>query len=652
MTLRILVEDDDAGRRKAAARELGLQWPDAEVVESASGAGHPTLDPHDERFRALADSSSLLLWISDPDSRVVFVNRAWLDFTGRPLQEELGNGWLAGVHPDDRVRVESYMHDYESGGRSYTQQYRVRNAAGEYRTIVDAASPMVTADGTPLGYFGTTLDITDQLHAERSRIEAETLLTTALEAAPVGVGFVDQELRYVRVNPMLASFHHLPVEEHLGRTVSEVLETLGLDLDHVYRRVLETGSAVTGVDLHTDVGGTSRRFIASYHPVRVDGRIVGVGIVSVDVTERDQLEAQLLQSQKLEAVGRLAGGLAHDFNNLLGVIDGYAYLIADGLRDVDERRAHALEISRASRRGADLTRQLLSFSQQQVLLTTDVDLGGVVADLSRLLERLVPSTIDLHVETGVEPAFVRADASRLGQVLVSLVINAVDAMPSGGRLTVVVEDAGAEVRLIVSDTGIGIDEHALPRVFEPFFTTKEHGSGLGLSTAHGVVEQLGGRIVVESVLGAGSTFTVSLPRVGSVATDDDLDLLGPDAWTQGGHGETVLVVEDSDQLRNLMRSVLERTGYVVQVADNGERAIEAIQANGPPAIVVADVEMPRMGGLELSRRVERAYPGVPVLLVSGYAADGKIEDLARREFLQKPFTPAQLTERIGVLLQG
>lgn len=630
-----------------------MQWPDAEVVESTSGALHPTLDPHDERFRALADSSSLLLWISDPDSRVVFVNRAWLDFTGRPLQDELADGWLAGVHPEDRERVEAHMRDYESRGRSYTQQYRVRSATGDYRTVVDAASPMVAADGTPLGYFGTTLDITDQLHAERTRMEAEVLLTTALEAAPVGVGFVDEELRYVRVNPTLASFHHLPVEEHLGRSVDEVLETLGLDLDHVYRRVLETGTAVTGVDLRTDVEGTTRRFVASYHPVRVDGRIAGVGIVSVDVTERDQLEAQLLQSQKLEAVGRLAGGLAHDFNNLLGVIDGYAYLIADGLLSGDERRAHALEISRASRRGADLTRRLLSFSQQQVLVTTDVDLRAVVVDLSRLLERLVPSTIDLHVAAGVEPAFVRADPSRLGQVLVSLVINAVDAMSSGGRLTVLVEDSGADVRLIVSDTGTGIDEHDLPRVFEPFFTTKEHGSGLGLSTAHGVVEQLEGRIVVESVVGTGSTFTVSLPRAGSGATDDDPDhdLLGPAAWTQGGHGETVLVVEDSDLLRNLMRSVLERAGYAVHVADNGETAIETIQANGPPAIVVADVEMPRMGGLELSRRVESDYPGIPVLLVSGYAAEGKIDDLARREFLQKPFTPAQLTERIGALLQ-
>jgi len=632
-------------------RELRQTWPDADVVEGASAGLHPTLDASDDRFRTLADSSSLLLWISDPDSRVVFFNRSWLDFTGRTLDEELGDGWLDGVHPDDRVRVERCMRAHEQRSEPYTQQYRVLDADGEYRTVVDAASPMLAPGGTPLGYVGTTLDITEQLRAKHRSLETEVLLTTALEAAPVGVGFVDENLRYVRINPTLASFHDLPVEDHLGRTVNEVLAPLGVDLETLYRRVLESGAAVTGVDLRMEVGGVSRRFIASYHPVRIDGRIAGVGIVSVDVTEREQLEAQLLQSQKLEAVGRLAGGLAHDFNNLLAVIDGYAYLISDSLPDDDERRAHALEISRASRRGADLTRRLLSFSRQQVLLTADVDLRAVVADLARLLERLVPSTVDLRVETGVEPAFVRADTSRLGQVLVNLVINAIDAMPSGGDLAVLVEDAGADVRLSVTDTGSGIDAHSLPRLFEPFFTTKEHGSGLGLSTVHGVVEQLGGRVTVESSVGTGSTFTVSLPRASGVATGEDPDVRALATPMQGGDGETVLVVEDSELLRNLVRSVLERAGYVVLLAADGEAAVAAMQADGPPSIVVADVEMPRMGGLELSRQVEERYPGTPVLLVSGYAADGKIDDLARREFLQKPFTPAQLTERVRALLE-
>ena len=649
MTFRILVEDDDAARRAGVAGELRQRWPAADVAERPSSGPHILLDQDAESFRMLADSSSLMIWVSDPESRVVFVNRRWLEFTGRSLEEELDHGWLGGVHPDDRDRVARFMRLHEGRSEPYTVQYRVRDAGGEYRTVVDAASPLVAPDGALLGYTGTTLDITSQLRAERRSVEAEVLLTTALEAAPVGVGFVDESLRYVRVNATLAGVHHRPAADHIGRTVGEVLAPLGLDLEPLYRRVLDTGVAVTDVDLRTDVGGVARSFIASYHPVRIHGRIAGVGIVTVDVTEREQLEAQLLQSQKLEAVGRLAGGLAHDFNNLLGVIDGYAHLIADSLADGDERRDQALEISKASDRGADLMRRLLSFSRHQVAVTTNVDLAAVVADLARLLERLVPSTVDLRIEPGSEPALVRADSSRLGQVIVNLVINAIEAMPSGGELNVLVECRDTDVRLSVSDTGAGIDDLALPRIFEPFFTTKEHGSGLGLATVHGVTEQLGGRVTVESEVGRGSTFVVSLPRVAGAAGGDRPAV--PGTAMSRGLGETVLVVEDSELLRNLMRSVLERAGYVVGEADNGEAAIEVMRAAGPPAVIVADVEMPRLGGLELARAVEELYPGTPVLLVSGYAADGKLEDLALREFLQKPFTPAQLTDRIRALLE-
>jgi two-component system cell cycle sensor histidine kinase/response regulator CckA len=650
VTLHILVDDDDAFRRGSVVAELRRLWPDADVVEAASATAHPPLDPGDDRFRALANSSSLLIWMSDPDSRVVFMNQRWLDFTGRTLEQELGDGWIEGVHPDDRVRVERYMRAHERRGEPYTQQYRVLAADGEYRTVVDAASPMVGPDGTVLGYAGTTLDITDQLRAEQHRMETEVLLTTALEASPVGVGFVDENLRFVRLNKTLASFHDLPVEEHLGRTVNEVLAPLGVDLEAAYRRVLQSGAAVTGVDMHVDAGGAGRSLMCSYHPVRIDGRIAGVGIVSVDVTEREQLEAQLLQSQKLEAVGRLAGGLAHDFNNLLGVIDGYAHLIGDSLPEADERRGQALEISRASRRGADLTRRLLSFSRQQVLVTAEVDLRGVVVDLTRLLERLVPSAVALRVETGAEPAFVLADSSRLGQVLVNLVINAIDAMPFGGDLVVRVDGGDSDVQLTVSDTGVGIDDHALARIFEPFYTTKEHGSGLGLSTVHGVVEQLGGHIVVESRVGAGSTFTVALPRAGGIDAAAGTDVPDHVITPGAGRGDTVLVAEDSDLLRSLIRSVLERAGYVVRLVGDGEEAVAAMLADGPPAIVVADVEMPRMGGLELCRRLEESHPGTPILLISGYATDGEADDLARREFLQKPFTPAQLIDRIRSLL--
>jgi PAS domain S-box-containing protein len=650
LTLRIGLGGGDPAQRRALAREIREAWPQVEVVEEPSGMPLPELDLRDARFRALADASSLMVWVSDAVGRLVFANKRWLEFAGRSLAEEYGEGWLDGVHPDDRVRVRVDTRVYEGRREPYALQYRILDARGEYRTIVDSASPLDAADGKPLGYVGTTLDITDQLAAEQRRLEAEVLLTTVLEAAPVGVGFVDPELRYVRVNSTLASFHGLAAEAHIGRSVMEVLEPLGVDVEHNFRRVLATGAPVTGIDVAMELAGGSRRFMVSYHPVHVDGRLSGVGIVAVDTTEREQLESQLLQSQKLEALGRLAGGLAHDFNNLLGVIDGYAHLVADDLPEDDERRAHVLEISRASQRGADLTRQLLSFSRQQVISMSDVDLVSVVGDLARLLQRLVPSNVDLQVVSAAESAFVHGDVGRLGQVLVNLVINAVDAMPSGGDLTVRVDGDEAEVLLSVADTGTGIDDDALPRIFEPFYTTKERGSGLGLATVYGVVEQFGGRVTVESSPGAGSIFVVALPRAVGAAVAEEVDVAhGP---TEAGRSETVLVAEDNELLRTLIGAVLERAGYVVRLASDGEGAMESVESEGPPALVVADVEMPRLGGLELSRRLEERCPGVPVLLVSGDAADGVIDDLARHEFLHKPFTPQQLTERVGTLLAG
>lgn len=622
------------------------------VVDRRAGEleARTALARSEERFRALADASSLLIWITDTDSRVTFVNRGWLDFRGRTLEQELGYGWLEGVHPDEREAVARQSLEYERSGGPYTQRYRILNAAGEYRTLVDSGSPRFAADGTLLGYAGTSLDITDQLQAESARVEAEVLLTTALEAAPVGLGFVDRDLRYVRVNKALAEFHASSVDAHMGRKVGEILDPLELDLDDVYRRVLDTGVTVRDVDVETTVGGARRRFRASYHPVRIRGEIVGVGVVSVETTERDLLEAQLLQAQKLEAVGRLAAGLAHDFNNLLGVIDGYASLIAETLPEGDERRAQALEISRASMLGADLTRSLLVFSRQKVMAERDIDLCRLVADLARMLERLVPDDVELTIDLGDEPAVVRGDAGRLEQVIVNLVVNAVDAIRDDGRITVRVEPRGQDVVLEVEDTGVGIAEEALPLLFEPFFTTKEGGTGLGLSTAYGIVKQAGGQLHVTSTVGAGSTFSMVLPRVDRPAAELPDPVGAREPLGASGGGETILVAEDNDLLRRLVRSVLEQAGFAVIAVEDGAKALEAILEQGPPAAVVADVEMPGMGGIELAHRLEHLHPDVPVLLMSGYTAADELRYLATRDFLQKPFAPADLAARVRELL--
>jgi len=630
-------------RLGSAARKALRQRADARAARAA-------LAESEERFRALANSSSLLIWISGADAEVIFFNLGWFAFRGRAAEQELGFGWLEGVHPDERDAAEAQMLAYEASRRPYTQRYRMLDANGEYRTVIDSASPRFAPDGAFLGYAGTTVDITDQLRAERKQLEAEMLLTTALDAAPVGLGFVDTELFYVRVNRTLAEFHRSTPDEHLGKRVGEILERLGVDVEAEYRRVLETGEAVSGVEVVVSADGETRRFNCSYHPVLLQGAIAGVGIVTVEITERERLEAQLLQAQKLEAVGRLAGGLAHDFNNLLSVIDGYASLIAETLSEDDERHGQALEISRASMRGAELTRRLLSFSRQQVLDERNIDLRHVIGELTAMLERLVADDVDLSFESGDEPAIVHADAGRLGQVIVNLVVNATEAISGGGRIALRLAVRGQSVVLEVEDTGGGIDERSQELLFEPFFTTKPHGTGLGLAMAHGLVQQARGQIEVASTVGIGTTFSVVLPRVDGGADDLEDAVAAREPFVSRPGGESVLVVEDSEPLRDLVRSVLGRAGFEVNVAEDGVQALEWIRANGPPAAVVADVEMPNMGGLQLAQHLEEFYPEVRILLVSGYAADDSILDLQTREFLSKPFVPAELARRLHLLL--
>ncbi len=650
----LAVAADSAARgRRVAARAVRDGPPEVKRLATSVNAMLDTLVPGDEseggrRFNALAAARHAMIWVASTSSAEDFYTQGWLTMRGRTLEEEAGVGWREGLHPDDLERVSRDFDQLWADPREYVLQYRIADAAGEYRWIVEHGIPYHGADGAFEGFVGTDADITDQLRAERERLETEVLFDTAMEAAPVGVGFVDTDLRYVRVNRTLAEFHEVPVEEHVGRTIHEVVGTRGLDLERHYREVLETRRPVLGVETGLEAQG-ARRYLAHYHPVLAGDEVIGVGIVTIDITERRELEAQLLQAQKLEAVGRLAGGVAHDFNNLLGVVTGYADLIVARLPDGDELRDYAAEITRAGMRGADLTRSLLAFSRDQAVAAEDVDVRDVLSDLGRLLERLVPGRILLRVDTGSQPAVVHVDVSRLGQVIVNLVVNAVDAMPSGGTLGVRLACDDDTIRLEVEDTGEGIPPDDLDRVFEPFYTTKESGSGLGLSTVHGIVEQAGGIVSIASDLGRGTLVTVRLPRVqrSTVGAPRQADEVETEPT---GLGETVLVAEDSELLRNLVQSVLERAGYEVVVAPDGEAALAHIERHGPPELVIADVEMPRMGGLMLARRLGAAHPRVPVLLVSGYASEAYATGLVEFDYLSKPFAPSELTARVRALL--
>jgi two-component system cell cycle sensor histidine kinase/response regulator CckA len=418
-----------------------------------------------------------------------------------------------------------------------------------------------------------------------------------------------------------------------------------------------------------------KRKDASAITVRISGRAVSsadepadvLEAIAEDVTDRRVLEDQLRQAQKMEAVGRLAGGVAHDFNNLLMVISGYAEVILAELPLDHCLHEKGRAIQLAADRATTLTRQLLAFSRKQLLELKVVDVNAIVLDMERLLRPLIGENVELTTSLAPDAAHTRADAGQLEQVLMNLVVNAKDAMTRGGKLTIetrniVVDEnhrrgqtfirPGHYVLLAVSDTGMGMDKETQSRIFEPFFTTKEKGkgTGLGLSTVYGIVKQSGGYVMVQSEEHRGSIFHIYLPRVDGVAEKH----AAPVARAALGGTETVLLVEDEDSVRQLVRDTLAAKGYRVVEAENGEAGMTAAaQHEGEINLVITDVVMPGMDGRELVKQLVQVRPGTKVLYLSGYTEDailseGTIEKGAA--FLQKPFTLQNLSRKVREVL--
>ena len=405
-----------------------------------------------------------------------------------------------------------------------------------------------------------------------------------------------------------------------------------------------------------------------------DPAVGGMVFNTRDLTEQHQLEAQLLQAQKMEAVGRLAGGIAHDFNNMLTAIKSYSQLALDELEEGAPVRDDVREIDRAADRAAALTRQLLAFSRQQVLRPRVLDLNETVEGLESMLRRLLMEDVTLEVRLDPEIGQVEADPGQIEQVLMNLVVNARDAMPHGGQLTVgtsnvVIEEdtrleygssvfaAGRYVVLAVSDTGAGMDRETQAKIFDPFFTTKEQGkgTGLGLSTVYGIVKQSGGYIWVYSEPGQGTTFKVYLPRVDERAAYIS-PLSVPAISAPGAAGAArILVVEDDETVRAVTRRILERAGHETLEAANGEEALGLVEARGTGiALVITDLIMPEMRGTELARRLRERFPELKVLLVSGYTEDAVMRQRtfdSETAFLEKPFTPDGLVRAVRTALK-
>ncbi len=622
-----------------------------------------------ESLRAIVQSSPLAIISSDLQRRIRIWNPAAERMFGWESSEVIGRPHPH-IPPEMKEEYETIRRRVLNGERILNREVIRQKRDGMRFPVSSSMAPLNDASGRVIGIMALQVDVSDRKKAEEALKESEALHRTIVEHSNDMIWTVDAEGRFMFVNRRAEEIGGYKIQDLLGKPFAFIInqEDVGR-LSGLLKKVMNGEPQQFEVEIRKHDGGT-RSLSVNSAPIYSQGKTIGAVCFGRDITKHKQLEDQLRQSQKMEAVGRLAGGIAHDFNNLLTVITGYGEFLLTRMDIHDPLRRHVEEIEKAGNKAASLTRQLLAFSRRQVLQPKTLDLNSTVIDMNKLLQRLIGEDIRLRTLLDPHLGLVKADPGQLEQVILNLAVNARDAMPEGGALTIETTNVllnaefahehsdippGPYVMIGVSDTGCGMNTDIQSHLFEPFFTTKEQGkgTGLGLSTVFGIVKQSLGTISFKSQVGIGTTFRIYLPRVdekaeSGVNLDDRSDL------SRGS--ETILIAEDEDSVRTLIEEILQTHGYNVLSAANGSEAtLMSERHKGPIHLLVTDIIMPQMSGPELARHMTIQRPGMKVLFLSGYANESILEQnsiVSGGSFLQKPFSPETLTLKIREIIES
>jgi PAS domain S-box-containing protein len=691
---RFLRLPENGGRLRAESRDLRKDGTPFDVEVSGSvfqyfGRPHllamvrdvtdrkraeSALKESEERFRSLVENANDIIYALSPEGVFTYISPNWQTFMGEPAEAAVGRSFEPYVHPDDVHLCRDFLQTVLRTGETQTSvEYRALHRNGEVTWHMSKGAPLRDDDGKIAGYIGIARDVTERKRMVDALRESEARYRSLTENFPDGALFLfDEEFRYLAANGKAFARAGLTSDEVVGKTVAEVFP----EHWNFFRPYHE--ATLRGEETRYEVEYMGRVYSNQCLPVvDEDGGIRQGIVVTRDITdalrtaaEKERLEDQFHQAQKMESIGRLAGGVAHDFNNLLAPILGYGEMVLEDFSPEDARRASVEAMVQAALRARDLVRQLLAFSRKQVLEVKPVDLNGVLTRFEKLLRRAIREDVAVDIRAAASLPLVEADVGQLEQVIMNLAVNAQDAMAGGGLLTI--ETAAAEldeadaaphedvapgpfVVLTVSDTGCGMDAETRNLIFEPFFTTKEKekGTGLGLATVYGIVRQHGGLIRIHSEPEKGATFRVYLPAY----QGNERPAPPPPAAAGDLTGtETILLVEDNAGVREMTRAVLERQGYGVFDAENGRAALTLLDRRESPVhLLLIDVVLPDMSGKALFDRISKRYPGLKVIFMSGYddqviAPTGVLEEGIC--LIQKPFSVKLLAAKVREVLDG